>query len=76
MQENRGESRIYEPKTNQGHVACPVWTQVTHLIKYMPIYNLDEEAKAQKILGGLKLEIQQALSSIGPRLYAEVVLQT
>jgi len=30
----------------------------TWLIKYTPIYNLDEEAKAQKFLRGLKLEIQ------------------
>ena len=29
----------------------------TRLIKYMPIYQLDEEAKAKKFLGGLKLEI-------------------
>ncbi|XP_052181978.1 uncharacterized protein LOC127794771 [Diospyros lotus] len=29
----------------------------TRLIKYMPIYNLDREAKAQKFLRGLKLEI-------------------
>ena len=41
----------------------------------MLIYNLDEEAKAQKFLGGLKLEIQQGLSSLGARTYAEVVLQ-
>ena len=41
----------------------------------MPIYNLDEEAKGQKFLSGLKLEIQLALSSLGPRTYAEVVLQ-
>ncbi|XP_052204037.1 uncharacterized protein LOC127809313 [Diospyros lotus] len=47
----------------------------TRLIKYMPIYNLDEEAKAQKFLGGLKMEIQQALSFVGPRTYAEVVFQ-
>ncbi|XP_052173738.1 uncharacterized protein LOC127789029 [Diospyros lotus] len=47
----------------------------TRLIKYMPIYNLDEEAKAQKFLGGLKMEIQQALSFFGPRTYAEVVFQ-
>ena len=47
----------------------------TWLIKYMPIYNLDEEAKAQKFLGGLKLKIQLALSSLGARTYKEVVLQ-
>ncbi|XP_052172278.1 uncharacterized protein LOC127788207 [Diospyros lotus] len=47
----------------------------TRLIKYMPIYNLDEEAKAQKFLGGLKWKIQLALSSLGTRTYAEVVLQ-
>ncbi|XP_052206818.1 uncharacterized protein LOC127811150 [Diospyros lotus] len=41
----------------------------------MPIYNLDEEAKAQKFLGGLKWKIQLALSSLGTRTYAEVVLQ-
>lgn len=41
----------------------------------MPIYNLDEEAKAQKILGGLKLEIQHALSLLGTHTYAEIVLQ-
>ncbi|XP_052176676.1 uncharacterized protein LOC127790978 [Diospyros lotus] len=46
----------------------------TRLIKYMPIYNLDEEAKAQKFLGGLKWKIQLALSSLGTRTYAEVVL--
>ncbi|XP_052197239.1 uncharacterized protein LOC127804418 [Diospyros lotus] len=46
----------------------------TRLIKYMPIYNLDE-AKAQKFLSGLKLEIQLALSSLGARTYVEVVLQ-
>ena len=47
----------------------------TRLIKYMPIYNLDEGAKAQKFLGGLKWKIQLALSSLGARTYAEVVLQ-
>ena len=47
----------------------------TRLIKYMPIYNLDEEAKAQKFLSRLKLEIQLALSSLGAHTYAEVVLQ-
>ena len=47
----------------------------TQLIKYMPVYNLDEEAKAQKFLEGLKLEIQLALSSLGARTYAEVVSQ-
>lgn len=47
----------------------------TRLIKYMPIYNLDEEAKAQKVLSGLKLEIQLALSSLGARTYAKVVRQ-
>jgi len=47
----------------------------SRLIKYMPVYNLDEEAKAQKFLEGLKLEIQLALSSLGARTYAEVVSQ-
>ncbi|XP_052189949.1 uncharacterized protein LOC127799759 [Diospyros lotus] len=47
----------------------------TRLIKYMPIYNLDEEAKAQKFLGGMKLEIQLALNSLGTCTYAEVVSQ-
>ena len=47
----------------------------TQLIKYMPIYNLNEEAKAQKFLSGLKLEIQLALISFGVCTYAEVVLQ-
>ena len=41
----------------------------------MLVYNLDEEAKSQKFLGGLKLEIQLALSSLGARTYAEVVMQ-
>jgi len=35
----------------------------SRLIKYMPIYNLDEKAKAQKFLEGLKLDIQLTLSS-------------
>ena len=48
--------------------------QFTRLIKYMPIYNLDEETKAQKFLGGLKLKIELALSSLGVHTYAEVVL--
>ena len=47
----------------------------TRLIKYMPIYNLDVGAKAQKFLGGLKWKIQLALSSLGTYTYTEVVLQ-
>ena len=46
----------------------------TRLIKYMPIYQLDEEAKAEKFLGGLKLEIQQTLRSLGACTYTKVVL--
>jgi len=42
----------------------------------MPIYNFDEEAKAQKFLGRLKFEIQLALSSLGALTYAKVVLKT
>ena len=45
------------------------------VFKCMSVYNLDEEAKAQKFLGGLKLEIQLALSSLGAHTYAEVVSQ-
>ena len=48
---------------------------IFRLIKYMPIYNLDEEVKAKKFLSGLKLEIQLALSFLGARTYEEVVLQ-
>lgn len=29
----------------------------SQLIKYMPVYNFDEEAESQKFLGGLRLEI-------------------
>ncbi|XP_052172150.1 uncharacterized protein LOC127788071 [Diospyros lotus] len=47
----------------------------TRLIKYMLVYNLDEEAKAQKFLGAMKLEIKLALSSLGARTYVEVVTQ-
>ena len=48
----------------------------TCLIKYMPIYESDERIKAQKFLGGLKLRIQRALSTVSTRSYAEVVLQS
>ncbi|XP_052209182.1 uncharacterized protein LOC127812702 [Diospyros lotus] len=45
------------------------------LIKYMPIYNLDEEAKSHKFLDGLRLETQLALCSLGAHTYSEVVMQ-
>ncbi|XP_052197328.1 uncharacterized protein LOC127804497 [Diospyros lotus] len=47
----------------------------SRLIKYMFVYNLDEEAKSQKFLDELRLEIQLALCSLGDRTYAEVVMQ-
>ena len=35
----------------------------TQLIRYVPMYETDEWKKAQKFVGGLKMELQEALSS-------------
>jgi len=67
MKENGKEPGIYEFEINWRH-ACHLWGN-------WPLYNLDKEAKAQKFLRGLKLKIQLALSSLGIRTYAKVVLQ-
>ena len=38
-------------------------TKFNQLIKCVPMYNADEWQKAQKFLSGLRIELQQALST-------------
>ncbi|XP_052193818.1 uncharacterized protein LOC127802157 [Diospyros lotus] len=76
LQGSRDKSREFMDLKQTGNMFVAQYEDhFTRLIKYMPIYNLDEEAKAQKFLRGLKLEIRLALRSFGERTYAEVVSQ-
>ena len=46
-----------------------------HLIKYMPMYETDENQKAQKFILGLQVNLQQALSGWDIDSYKEALHQ-
>ena len=48
-------------------------TKFNQLIKYVPMYNADEWQKAQKFLSGLRIELQQALSTWTVDSYEEAL---
>ncbi|XP_052207947.1 uncharacterized protein LOC127811811 [Diospyros lotus] len=45
----------------------------TQLIRYVPMYETDERQKAQKFVSGLKVDLQQALSSCTINTYNEAL---